>query len=96
MDEINSILRHRDEVMRLAKEHGASRVRVFGSVARGQETSTSDVDVLVALEPGRSLLDLVSLRNALEELLGCRVDVVTEGGLSPHLADTILREAVPL
>jgi predicted nucleotidyltransferase len=69
---------------------------VFGSVARGEAASTSDVDFLVEMEPGRSLLDLVALWQALGDMLGGEVDVLSEGGLSPHLRDRILSEAVPL
>jgi predicted nucleotidyltransferase len=71
-------------------------VRVFGSRARGESTPESDLDLLVSLEPGRSLLDLVAIRQDLESLLGCAVDVVTERGLSPYLSERILAEARPL
>jgi len=92
----DDLLNCRADILRLAAQHGANRVRLFGSLARGEETATSDVDVLVNLDSGRSLLDLVELKRSLEQLLDCEVDVVTEAGLSPHLADRILSEAVPL
>lgn len=69
---------------------------MFGSVARGDARDDSDIDLLVDMEPGRTLLDLVALSRELEERLGRRVDVVTKGGLSPHLRDRILAEAIPL
>jgi predicted nucleotidyltransferase len=71
-------------------------VRVFGSVARGEAAVGSDVDFLVDMEEGRSLLDLVGFWQDLEELLGCRVDVITDGGVSPYLRDRIYAEVIPL
>ncbi|MCK4659250.1 MAG: nucleotidyltransferase family protein [Phycisphaerae bacterium] len=70
--------------------------RIFGSVARGDARPDSDIDLLVDLEPGRSLLDHVGLWQDLEELLGRRVDVVVDGSLNPHLEKRILAEATPL
>jgi len=84
------------DILRVAKEHGASNVRVFGSRARGDEQADSDLDLLVTLDPTRSLLDLVALKQDLEDLLVWSVDVVTENGLSPYLRDRILAEALPL
>lgn len=86
----------REEILRIAAAHGARRVRLFGSAARGQATDASDIDLLVDLEPGRSLLDHAALIVDLERLLGQRVDVVTERGLRPRVRDAILRQAVPL
>ena len=87
---------HREEILRIAAGHGARHVRVFGSTVHDEAGPDSDVDVLVDLEPGRSLLDLGGLLMNLEELLGCRVDVVTEAGLHWYIRDRVLREAVPL
>jgi uncharacterized protein len=86
----------RGDILRLAREHGAANVRVFGSVARGGQNNGSDLDLLVEFAPDRSLLDQVALRQDLEALLGCSVDVVEPGGVSPYLAQSILAEAVPL
>jgi predicted nucleotidyltransferase len=86
----------RGAILVVAARHGASNVRVFGSVARGEEAADSDIDFLVALERGRTLLDLVSLEEELTALIGRKVDVVVEGGLSPHIGPAILREAVGL
>lgn len=86
----------REEVLRVAARHGARNLRVFGSVARGEAGPDSDLDLLVDVEPGRSLLDLGGLLVDLQELLGCRVDVVTEGGLRQRIRERVLREAVPL
>lgn len=84
------------DIRRIAKAHGITRVRLFGSQAAGIAGSTSDLDLLVDLEPERDLLDLVAFKLALEDHLGCRVDVVTEASLSPYLRKLILREARPL
>lgn len=82
--------------MRAAARYGARNVRIFGSVARGEADNDSDLDVLVDLEPGRSLFDLGGLLMELQEIFGCRVDVVTEQGLRPRIRERVLREAVPL
>jgi predicted nucleotidyltransferase len=86
----------RTEILRLAERYRTDRVRVFGSVARGDNTDRSDVDFLVTPRPGCSLFDLGGLLEDLQDLLGCRVDLVTEDGLKPRLRERVLREAVPL
>jgi prevent-host-death family protein len=86
----------REEILSIADRYGARNIRVFGSAARGQATSTSDVDILVDLEPGRSLLDLGGLLDDLQRLLGCSVDVVTPNTLRDSIRQKVLREAVPL
>lgn len=86
----------RQAILRIAAKHGARNVRVFGSASRSEETSGSDLDLLVDLEPGRSLLDQVGLKQELEDLLRLNVDIVVEGGISPYLEERILSEAVPL
>jgi len=86
----------RTDILQLATRHGARRVRIFGSIIRGTATEGSDIDLLVAFEPDRSLLDLIGFKQDLQELLGREIDVVSEGGLSPYLKDRILREAQPL
>jgi predicted nucleotidyltransferase len=95
--DISGLLKEkREEVLRLAALHGAYNVRIFGSVARGEAGPESDIDVLVNLEPGRSLLDHVALWQDLEDLFGCKVHVVTEGGLHWYIRDRIMKEAVQL
>ena len=86
----------RDEILHLCAKYGARNVRVFGSVARGEADEQSDIDFLVELEPGRTLFDLGGLQYDLEQLLRCRVDVVTERGLKPRIRERALREAVSL
>ena len=91
-----AIRSRRQEILQLAARHGARNVRVFGSAARGEAGPTSDVDILVDMEEGRSLLDLVAFWQDLEDLLGRKVDVITDGGVSPCLKDRIYSEATPL
>jgi uncharacterized protein len=86
----------RGDILRIAAEHGAYDVRLFGSVARGEAGEASDIDLLVKLKPGRSLLDHAALLVDLQELLGRRVDVVTEDALYWLLRRRILKEAKPL
>ena len=86
----------RDEILKLAAKRGAKNVRVFGSVARGDNDERSDVDFLVEMEPGRTLFDLSGLLLDLEAVLHTPVDVVTEKGLRPRVRERILAEAVPL
>ena len=86
----------RNEILGIAARHGAFNVRVFGSVARGEADKDSDIDFLVEMQPGRSLLDLGGLQYELEAALGCRVDVVTERGLKARIRDRVVREAAPL
>jgi predicted nucleotidyltransferase len=88
--------KYRSEILNLAKRHGARDVRVFGSFARGEERQGSDLDLLVTLGEGRSLLDLVGLKQDLEDLVHRPVDVVTERALSPYVRERVLSEAVPL
>ena len=90
------IEKYTDEIRRIAREHGAKRLRIFGSQATRTATDTSDLDLLVEFDPGRDLLDLIGLKQDLEELLGSKVDVMTEGSLTPYLRDRILEEARPL
>ena len=91
-------LRHdrRAAIIALATRHGARGIRVYGSVARGQATDKSDLDLLVDWEPDRSLLDVVGLKQDLEDLLGVTVDLGSERGLHWFIRDEVLREAVPL
>lgn len=84
----------RGEILRIASRHGARRIWVFGSVARGEAGEGSDIDFLVELEPGRSLLDLGGMQFELEALLNCQVDVVTVRGLKARFRERVLREAI--
>ena len=84
------------EILQIAEQHGATNVRIFGSVARGEAGPDSDIDVLVEFEPGRTLLDRIGMIQDLEDLLGCKVDVVTEASVSPYIRPQVLRDAVAL
>jgi predicted nucleotidyltransferase len=85
----------RNEILTLVAQYGAKNIRVFGSVARGESGLASDVDFLVDMEEGRNFLDLVGFWQDLQELLGRRVDVITDGGISPYLRERIYAEAKP-
>ena len=87
---------HRREILAIAARHGARNVRVFGSVARGEADGESDLDLLVDMEPGRSLLDMGALLMELRDLLRVSVDVVTEKGMHDRMRQRVLSEAVLL
>jgi hypothetical protein len=95
--EIEKLLQsYKEQILAVASKNGAYDVRLFGSVARGEARPDSDIDFLVKLEAGRSLLDLARLLRELHALLGMRVDVVTEAGLRPRIRMRVLKEARPL
>lgn len=90
---IEQITSGRDAIARIAERYGATSIRVFGSVVRGIADDASDIDFIVDLEKGRSLLDLGGLLMDLQKLLGRSVEVVTEKGLRPRIRERVLREA---
>ena len=94
LEEIRS--RYRARIVAAAESRGAHNIRIFGSVARGDQRYDSDIDFLVDFEPRRSLLDLTGLWLDLETALGCKVDVVSSRGLKPRLASEVMRDAVSL
>lgn len=91
-----AIRERRAAILEIAGRYGASDVRIFGSVARGDATEDSDLDLVVRFEPGRSLFDQGGLLMDLRELLGMPVEVVSEGALKGRFGQTVRREAVPL
>jgi predicted nucleotidyltransferase len=96
MNEFRAVQQKKQEILAVAHAHGLLNVRVFGSVVRGEDTPQSDVDLLVDLDKGRTLLDMGGALIKLQELLGRKVDIVTERGLHWYLRDKILKEARPL
>ena len=90
------IKENRAKILEITSLHGAAKVRIFGSAARGETKPGSDIDLLIELQAGRSLLDIVAIKQDLEDLLGCKVDVVTEAALSPYIKDDVLQQAVSL
>ncbi len=91
-----AIRQKREEIRRIAAEHGAVNIRVFGSVARGEETPDSDLDLLIDVGPKTSSWFPAGLILDLEKLLGCRVEVVTEKSLNPSFREQVLREAIQI
>jgi len=87
---------HREEILALAKKHGVTDVRVFGSVAREEEEKNSDIDFLIDLEKNRSLFDLIGFQQDLEEIFHRKCDVVSKNGLHWVIRDDVLNEAKPL
>ena len=94
---INELLKkNRSKILHLTDKYGAKKVRIFGSVARNEARPNSEVDVLVQFESGRSLMDHVALTQDLEDLLGRKVDIVTERSLHWYIRDQVIAEAIPL
>ena len=96
MDKAAALRLRRSEVLSLGARYGLRQIRVFGSVARGQADDASDIDFLVEPGPDVSVLDLGGFLSELQQLLGCKVNVVTEKGLRPRIREQVLREAVSL
>lgn len=92
----DEVLRKVDVIRAIARNNGARSIHLFGSAARGAEKSGSDLDFLVELEPGRTLLDVVGLRAELSQLFDRPVDVVTRDSLKPGLRSAALRDAIPV
>jgi hypothetical protein len=91
-----TLLERREEILQIAAHYGARDVRVFGSRARGEANPGSDLDLLIKLDPGRTLLDMVAIKQDIEDILGCKVDVVTENAVSRYIRERVLSEAVAL
>jgi len=89
-------IKNREEILTIAAEHGAHNVRLFGSAVRGEATDSSDIDLLVDFEEGRSLFDLISLKQELEEITRIKIHVVTRDSLHWYIRDQVMKEAIPL
>lgn len=96
MNTLSTLQIRKAEILALAAKHGASNVRLFGSVVRGEDQPDSDVDFLVDMQENRSLFDLIGLQQDIEKMLGRKVDVLTPDGINRYLKDRILGEAAPL
>ena len=90
------IEKFRRQMIQIARDHGAKSVQLFGSFAIGNATDQSDIDLLVEMESNRSLLDIIAIKNGIEEITDRKVDVVTRKALSPYIADQIIRSAQKL
>ena len=94
IDRISNISQEqRQKILQIAASHGARDVRIFGSMARGEARPDSDLDLLVKLDPGQSLLDIIALKQDLEDLIGRKVDVLTEAAISPYIREQVLENA---
>jgi predicted nucleotidyltransferase len=93
---LEALRTHRLKILELAARYGARNVRVFGSTVRGEAGPQSDIDLLIDIEPGRTLLYVIAFEQDVEDLLGCSVEVLTDAGLSPYLQQRILAEAAVL
>lgn len=87
---------NREAILEIALYHGAKEVRVFGSVARGEDDENSDLDLLVSIAPDRNLYDLIGLQQDIEQLIGRKTNIITDKSINRHLQDAILQEAVAL
>jgi len=96
MTTLELLRQRREDIRRIAAKHGAGNIRVFGSVARGEGGPESDIDFLVEKGPSTSSWFPAGLVLDLEEMLGRKVEIVTDKALHPYLRDRVLREAVPL
>ena len=92
----DDLLKRRDEILQIARRHGARDVRIFGSIVRGHATEQSDIDLIVTFDPGRTLLDHAGLIGDLQDLLGLKVDVIDADGMRPRFRAVVEREALPL
>jgi len=95
-ESLRDIQQHREEILSIAKKHGVTSIKVFGSVARGEENEKSDIDFLIEMERDRSLMDLGGLVADLEDLLHRKVDVVEPDGLHYIIRDGVLKDAIPV
>jgi len=86
----------REAILEIARRYGASDIRIFGSIARGDATEASDLDLIVRFEPGRSLFDHGGLLMDLQDLLGVKVDVISEHGMRERFRNHVMKEAIPL
>lgn len=96
MNTLTLLRNKKADILAAAARHGAGNVRVFGSVARGEDSEASDIDILVSMEANRSLYDLIALQQEIEQLLGRRTDVLTEKSINRYLQQQILQEALAL
>ncbi len=96
MNGLKLLSEHKSEILNVASENGIKNVRIFGSTARGVDQSSSDIDLLVEIEEGTTLFDLIRFKQHIEDMIGKKVDVVTDQALHDHLKEHILNEAVQL
>lgn len=96
MPDKQDLIKHRDQILKLASNYGINRVRIFGSIARDEATKNSDIDLLVNFSKDSSLFDLIAFKNDVEDLLNQKVDVVSENSLHWYIKDRVIQEAVEI
>lgn len=96
MSGIDLLNRNKDKILKIASENGLSNIRIFGSTARGEDHSDSDIDLLVQIEDGRTLFDLIRFKQKVEELVGRKIDVVSDQGINEMIKETIMNEVIQL
>ena len=96
MSTLEQLRNKKTDILAIAARYGANNVRVFGSVARGDDSETSDIDLLVSMEKNRSLYDLIGLQQEVEQLFKRKIDVLTDKSINRHLQARILQEAMAL
>ena len=96
MSGLEKIKKYRKQIHAVAARHGAIHLRAFGSAARNMDNRHSDLDILVTMQHGHDLLDMIALEDELDALLGQKTDVVSDEELSPYMRDRIVDEAVPI
>ena len=94
MNRHDILIHKRKEILDIANRYGAKKIRLFGSILRDEIKEKNDVDFLIEMEKGRSLIDIIAIKQDLEDLLGCKVDVVTDSSLSPYIREEVLGQAV--
>lgn len=93
---LETLRKYKAQIFEIGKKNGAYNIRVFGSTARAEDKDTSDIDIIVSINNDKSYFDLIALWQDLQELLDCKVDLLTDDGISPYVKEAILKEAVLL
>lgn len=96
MKKLEVLMQKKVDILTIAQKYGAKNLRIFGSVARGQESELSDIDILLEMDAQQGLLEQIAFAQALEDLLGCKVDLAEEETLHPLIKNRVMQEAIAL